>query len=76
MVRYGGIRQSSASPRPLCDGTPSVPVWPDEIFQILIIVEIFWWTWGSVKLKISLLDLSVGMSELRVCLLGLKADLL
>ena len=27
-VRYGGIRRSSASPRPPCDGTPSASVWP------------------------------------------------
>ena len=27
-VRYGGIRRSSASPRPHCDGTPSSSVWP------------------------------------------------
>ena len=27
-VRYGGIRQSSASPRPFCDGAPSSSVWP------------------------------------------------
>ena len=27
-VRYGGIRRSSASPRPPCDGTPSSSVWP------------------------------------------------
>ena len=27
-VRYGGIRRSSASPRPPCNGTPSASVWP------------------------------------------------
>ena len=27
-VRYGGIRRSSASPRPPCDGTPSASVCP------------------------------------------------
>ena len=27
-VRYGGIRRSSASPRPPCDGTHSASVWP------------------------------------------------
>ena len=27
-VRYGGVRRSSASPRPPCDGTPSSSVWP------------------------------------------------
>ena len=27
-VRYGGIRRSSASPRPPCDGVPSASVWP------------------------------------------------
>ena len=29
-VRYGGIRRSSASPRPPCDGTPSASVWPSS----------------------------------------------
>ena len=27
-VRYGGIRHSSVSPRPPCDGTPSSFIWP------------------------------------------------
>ena len=27
-VRYGGIRRSSASPRPSCDGNTSASVWP------------------------------------------------
>ena len=27
-IRYGGIRQSSSSPRPPCDGTPSASVCP------------------------------------------------
>ena len=27
-ISYGGIRRSSASPHPSCDGTPSASVWP------------------------------------------------
>ena len=27
-LRYWGIRRSSASPRPHCDGTPAASVWP------------------------------------------------
>ena len=30
-VKYGGIRRSSASPRPPCDVTPSASVWPSPM---------------------------------------------
>ena len=57
-VRYGGIRRSSASPRPPCDGSPSASVWPSpsrhqarhaRILQIRLHLTQSWSLWAPPR---------------------------